>query len=213
MSIFSKLVGAAVNFIPGGSIVKGVASLAIPAAASLFKKPAAKLIAGGVATTAAGMGLAKITSGGTTTMAPVGTLPALPGLAAAQTSAIQQAGAGGLPVPFWKGPGGKLQMPWNDPRIPEYLKQFALDDAYLKQYVRAPKGYVIVRDANGRPFAVNKAIAKSFGIWKPAAKPPISATDWKHFRRNKAIEKKIRKNFGSTCRPKTSGRSTAKKKR
>src|SRR3972149_6302233 len=34
--------------------------------------------------------------------------------------------AGGLPVPWWKGPGGALQLPWNDPRIPGFLSQFAL---------------------------------------------------------------------------------------
>ena len=117
----------------------------------------------------------------------------LPALAMGQTQAITQAGPGGLPVPWYKGPGGKLQMPWSDPRIPEYLKQFALDDAYLKIYYRAPKGYVIVRDNSGRPFAVNRAIAKQFGIWRPAAKPPISATEWKHYKRNKIIEKKLRK--------------------
>jgi hypothetical protein len=84
-------------------------------------------------------------------------------------------------------------MPWSDPRIPEYLKQFALDDAYLKVAYRAPKGYVVVRDNSGRPFAVNKVIAKQFGLWKAAAKPPISATDWKHYKRNQIIEKRLLK--------------------
>lgn len=129
---------------------------------------------------------------------PSDQLPALPGIA--QNQAIQAAGPGGLPVPFFKGPGGKLQMPWNDPRIPEYLKQFALDDAYLRPYYRAPKGYVIVRDANGRPFAVNKKVAQQFGVWKAAAKPPISATDYKHYKRNQIIEKKLRKIAGPALR-------------
>ena len=127
----------------------------------------------------------------------------LPALAMSQNQAITQQGAGGLPVPWFKGPGGKLQMPWNDPRIPDYLKQFALDDAYLKTYVRAPKGYVILRDSSGRPFAVNKQVARSMGLWKPAAKPPISATDYKHFKRNKTIEKKLRKIAGPVLRKHT----------
>jgi len=134
------------------------------------------------------------------TLAAPGGIGGLPALAMGQTQAIQQAGAGGLPVPFWKGPGGKLQMPWNDPRIPEYLKQFALDDAYLRVYYRAPRGYVIVRDASGRPFAVNKMIARQFGLWRSPAKPPISATEWKHYKSNQRIEKKLRKIAGPALR-------------
>lgn len=100
---------------------------------------------------------------------------------------------GGLPVPLWKGAGGKLQLPWQDPRIPEYVKQFALDDAFLRVAVRAPRGYVVVRDPEGRPYAVNKKFAKQMGIWKEPAKPPISATEWKHFQSAHRIEKKLLK--------------------
>lgn len=99
--------------------------------------------------------------------------------------------SGGLP--WWKGPGGKLQLPWNDPRVPAFLKSFALDDSALRVYYRAPKGYVVVRDPSGKPYAVLKSVARSFGLWKPARKPPISATDWKNFKRNQAIEKKLKK--------------------
>jgi hypothetical protein len=108
----------------------------------------------------------------------------------AATAAVEQ-GVGGLPVPWWKGPGGGLQMPWNDPQVATYLKQFSLDDSYLRVYYRAPRGYVIVRDAQGRPFAVLRQIAKQFKLWRPAAKPPISATDWKNYKRSKQIEKKL----------------------
>ena len=167
-------------------IASGISSLAKKVMGSKVGKVGAAV--GGLAATA---GITKSISGG------VGGLPALPlssgGTMAAQNTAITKTSPGGLPVPFWKGPGGKLQMPWNDPRIPEYLKQFALDDAYLKTYYRAPRGYVIVKDASGRAFAVNKKIAQQFGIWRPAAKPPISATDWKHYRSAKRIEKKLLK--------------------
>lgn len=217
MSIFGKILGkvasVAADFIPGGSLVKGVVKLAVPAVASAFKKPATKMLAAGVGGYAASQGLARVTTGGQSMQLPVGTLPALPTLAAAQTGAIQSSSPGGLPVPWWKGPGGKLQMPWNDPRIPEYLKQFALDDAYLKPYYRAPRGYVVLHDASGKPFAVNKAMAKAFGLWKPAAKPPISATDWKHYKRNKTIEKRLRKIAGPALRKSSRSSSTTKKKR
>lgn len=132
-----------------------------------------------------------------------GGLPALPGIvptsatvpavygtgtaAVPQTSGIQSA------LPWWKGPGGKLQLPWNDPRVPEFLKSVSLDDAYLRIYYRAPKGYVVVRDPSGKPYCMLKSVARSLGFWKATAKPPISATDWKHYKRNKAIEKKLKK--------------------
>ena len=131
----------------------------------------------------------------------------------AQNTSVAQTSPGGLPVPFWKGPGGALQMPWSDPRIPEYLKQFALDDAYLRSYVRAPRGYVIVRDASGRPFAVLRQIARQIGIWRPAAKPPISATDWKNYKRNKAIEKKLIKIARPAMRAHSRPSSTTTKRR
>lgn len=92
-----------------------------------------------------------------------------------------------------RGPGGSLQLPWNDPRIPEYLKQFAIDDGYLKTAVRAPRGYVVIRDAEGRPFGVNKEIAKAFKIWRPKKKPPISVTDWQSLKRANSTVKKLKK--------------------
>lgn len=104
-------------------------------------------------------------------------------------------------------------MPWNDPKIAEYLKQFALDDSYLRVYYRAPRGYVIVRDAQGRPYAVLRQIARQFGLWRPAAKPPISATDWKHYKRNQAIEKKLVKIARPALRHHTRPAATKTKRR
>jgi hypothetical protein len=172
----------------------GMAKLVAPAVMkgvkSMLSHKAAKVVGGLGAAVGTTMVANKLTSGGNA-------MPGLPalqgGLPALQNQQILQQSPGGLPVPWFKGPGGKLQMPWNDPRIPEYLKQFALDDAYLHVYYRAPKGYVIVRDKSGRAFAVNKTIAKQFGLWKQAAKPPISATDYKHYKRNRQIEKTLRK--------------------
>lgn len=138
---------------------------------------------------------------------------ALPSLAAAGVAATTAAGVAGGNLPWWQGPGGKLQMPWNDPRIPDYLKQFALDDAYLKPYYRAPKGYVVLKDSSGRPFAVNKQIARSMGLWKPSAKPPISATDYKHLKRNKVLEKKLKKIAGKLLTKSHSSRGTTTRKR
>lgn len=186
-------------------VVKGVKAVV---GAVKKVKPVVKV----AAPVAAGMGLMQVASSRPAAMpVPVsgGGLPAMPLAAAGQTRAIQQASPGGLPVPFWKGPGGKLQAPWSDPRIPEYLKQFALDDAYLKPYYRAPRGYVVIRDAQGRPFAVNKQMARAFGLWRPKKKPPISVSDWQAFQKAQRVEKKLRKIAGPALRKRSSRRSTS----
>jgi hypothetical protein len=196
------IAGIAANFVPGGGIIKTGLQLAGKALSSPVGRTIATV---GTIGAAAGVGSRLVNSGGATT------LPALPGLSSVPTPASP----GGFPI-GWKGAGGKLQMPWSDPRIPEYLKQFALDDAYLKIYYRAPRGYVICRDAEGRAFAVNKQIARQFGLWKPTAKPPISATDYKHYKRNQQIEKKLMKIAGPALRKhsrkSSSVRCTTKKK-
>jgi len=115
-----------------------------------------------------------------------GGVPALPGGVMAPS---QFPGTGGLP--WWKGPGGKLQAPWSDPRVPEILKSFSLDDAYLKTYYRAPKGYIVLRDSSGRPFACLKTIAKQFGLWHAKPKPIISIRDWHSYQRAERVEKKL----------------------
>lgn len=103
---------------------------------------------------------------------------------------IKEGGGGPGLIP--KGPDGKWQMPWNDPNIPKQLKQFAIDDAYLKTYYRAPHGYVVLRDEDGRPFGVRKEIAKYYKMWKPADRPPISVGDWHHLQGANRVVKKFR---------------------
>lgn len=50
---------------------------------------------------------------------------------------------------------------------------------FLKTYLRAPKGYVIVRDeVNNVTVGMLKTVAKARGLWKPAKKPPITVRDW-----------------------------------
>lgn len=196
-NILGKGLDIVTDFIPGGNLVQSAVELVVPQSESFFSGTMGSGGGGSV-----GGSVPTYQVGG-----PMPTMPALPGiqqmsavvpsnsmpLPAMQTQAAASGGPGGLPVPWWKGAGGKLQLPWNDAQIAEYLKPYALDDAYLKPYYRAPKGFVVVRDGSGRPFAVKKEIAKFFGLWRPTAKPPISATDWKHFKRNKAIEKKLTK--------------------
>lgn len=98
-------------------------------------------------------------------------------------------GGWGLP----RGPGGDIQAPWSDPRIPEFLKSFAIDDAYLRNVPRAPAGYVVLRDASGRPFGVLKQVAKAFKLWKPKQRPPISVKDWNALKRGCSTVRKMKR--------------------
>lgn len=189
LSFLGKGLDIVSDFIPGGNIVQGALEAVVPQAKSFFEGTLDQ----------------PRTEGGQMLPAlpPVAGLPALPAsgslfpmaaaasLPAALPAAVPAGGGKGLP--WWKGPGGGMQLPWNDPKVAEYLKQFALDDSYLKVYYRAPKGYVVVRDASGRPFPLDKRVAKFFSLWKPAAKPPISATEWKYYKGYKRISKKLKK--------------------
>jgi len=106
-------------------------------------------------------------------------------------------GAWGL-IPWWKGPGGRLQFPWNDPSAPQPLKQFALDDSYLKITYRAPKGYVVIRDSDGQPLPVLKMAAQKMGYWHPHKKPPISVGEWQAVKKAHSAVKKMHKVFRVT---------------
>lgn len=158
--------------------------------AKIASKPIVKVAAGAITAIGAGAAVNQISqpSGGLPALPGAGGLPALPGT---QTAMMQSQSVGTLP--FWRGAGGKLQMPWNDPNIPAMLRQFSLDDAYLRQSVRAPHGYVVVRDAQGRPYAVERSMAIKMRIWKPARKPPISAGEWNKYKTSQRVAKKLLK--------------------
>jgi len=122
--------------------------------------------------------------------APAG-LPALSGLPSLGVPMTTggTSGPGLLP----RGPSGKLQLPWNDPSTPAALKNFALDDSYLRVYYRAPHGYVVVRDANGKPYPMMKWAARRFGLWTPGKKPPISVGEHQAIKRADRAVKKVRR--------------------
>lgn len=164
-----------------GSLIRSAGKAAGALSRSPLGKVAGMVPGLGTAVSAIGLastayGVAKGFSGGNK---PAG-LPALPGMSGGPMGAVQPGQTGGFGLP--RGVGGKLQLPWNDPSIPAYLKQFSLDDSFLRQALRAPRGYVVVRDADGRPFALLKAMAKQFKLWHPKPKPPISVRDWHHLR-------------------------------
>lgn len=138
----------------------------------------------------AGQGLI---GGGSGSISPMPSPPPL-NLPAGPLSPVAEAGI--LP----RGPGGSLQMPWNDPNVIAALKPFALDDRYLKVYYRAPKGYVVLRDADGKPFPCLKMAARKAGVWKQGAKAPISIGEWEAVKRADRTVKKIRRHMARITR-------------
>lgn len=115
-------------------------------------------------------------------------LPALPG----GLPALPMGNTGGTGI-IPKGAGGRMQLPWHDASTPEALKAFALDDQYIRLANRAPKGYVIVYDASGRPYPLLKAIAIKFHLWKPKKKPIISVRDSQAIKRSAHAIKRLHK--------------------
>lgn len=176
------------------------------AAKAVFNNPIVKPIAKsvpGVATayTAFDVGT-KIFGGGGGGGAP--SLPALP------------PGPNGAGLPGTPGAHpsmGNRSIFRNDPNIIAALKPFAIPMRDLRQYYRAPKGFVVLYDQAGDPFGIPKQMAKAYGLWKPAAKPPISATDWKSFKRAASVGKKLKRIDSMAQKYLTKRSSTSSRKR
>lgn len=96
-------------------------------------------------------------------------------------------------IPWWRGPGGGMQLPWNDPKVHQALKPYSLDDSMLRRFYRAPRGYVVVHDDKGRPYPLRQDVAKKIGWWSPAAKPPMSATEWSALKRANKVVKTLKR--------------------
>jgi hypothetical protein len=168
MSIFSSILGG----------IKGAKSIYYA-----LKKPVPKSIKTVVKTLASGAGV-------------VGTYAAADVLAGQLSKGITGPGGFGLPALNVGGQvaGGLSALTSRAGASIQQAMPDVLDTSVLKVFYRAPKGYVIVRDpATGSVVAVRKAIAKAYHLWRPARKPPISASDWHHYQRNQALEKKLLK--------------------
>jgi len=156
----------------GFSVVKSVgrAVTKLPGASTLARAiPGAGLAIGAYEVGSAAV--RAVTSGGSSGMPA---LPALPG--------------GGQVSPH-QGERGLFR---DDPNIDEWLKAYAIPQYRLKQYVKGPKGYIVMRDSNGDPYAVPRAIARKLG-WKPHKKPPISVRQWQSMKRVKSVVRTLQK--------------------
>lgn len=105
-----------------------------------------------------------------------------------------------LPVPGMGAPTtmGDRSIFRNDPNVIEAVKPWAISKANLKTYYRAPKGFVIVYDSAGDPYALPRKMAMWLKLWKPAHKPPISVGDWQAVKRADRTVKRMKKIFRVT---------------
>ncbi len=137
-------------------------------------------VAGGLATLSSMTGGG---GGGAGLPALSGGLPMLPGM------------AGSNPI---VGDRGLFQ---NDPNIANALKGFAISKTHLRTAFRSPiKGFVVVRDSVGDPYALPKTLARKYAGWKPSAKPPISAGAWAGLKRADRTVKTVRKVLATAAR-------------
>lgn len=185
-------------------LLAAAGALLAPTIGKLVSKLASKPIVKVAASVATALGAGAAYSAATSAPSSLPSLPSLPSIPGLPTSMAQPVGT----LPAWRGAGGKLQLPWNDPRIPQVVSQFALDDAYLRQSVRAPRGYVVVRDASGRPYCLERAIAIKMRLWKPARKAPISAGEWNKYKTSQRVAKKLLKIAAPEIRRKHRGKTT-----
>jgi len=160
----------------GSKLVRGVANI-----------PAVKSVAKQTAIGAAVYGVGNAVFGGGSKQAA---LPALP--------------SGGMPLPI-PGMGAPTTMGdrgifQNDPNVIEAVKPWAISKANLKTYYRAPKGFVIVYDQVGDPYALPRKMAMWLRLWKPSPKPPISVGDYQSLKRADRTAKKVKKILSMTTR-------------
>lgn len=172
-----------------GGITKAVVSIAKP----IVNNPIARMIPGvGTALGIAGGALSVYDA-----LQPKS--PSMPSLPIPTTGGINPNLSMAMPMNFDRnpgilprGPGGSLALPFNNPNAGS-LAPWSLDDQYLRTYYRAPKGYVVLRDQDGKPFPVEKRIARELGYWKPNKKPPISVSDWQALKKSSRTIKKLKR--------------------
>lgn len=162
----NPILGAAASFIPGGGLILKAAGVAIT----------------GLGAVSAVQGLVGRGSGGL----PTG-MPALPG----GPFGVGNMAPGGAMAPNPN--AGKRSIFRDDPNVHAALKPYAIDDRFLKQIYRAPRGYVVMRDPNGDAYAIPKWLAKAYGMWKPAKKPPISVRQWQGMKNARSTMKALSK--------------------
>jgi len=157
-----------------GLLARGSVTATRTLAKSPLVKSVAKQTALGAALYAAGNALGGSSKG----------MPALPG--------------GGAPAfPSTMGNRGIFR---NDANVPAMIHEWTVSKGDLNFYPRAPKGFVILYDEKGDPFALPRKLAMMLKWWRPAKKPPISVGDWNAVKRADRTVTKMKRIFSVTTR-------------
>lgn len=176
--MFGSLLKGAVSLVKSG----GSALASVGRAANKIPGVGAIPVVGNVLAAAGGLATASSLLGG----GGGGGLPALPAVSGGLPTLLPGAGA-----PAIVGDRGVFQ---NDPNIAKALEPFAISKTNLRIAYRSPiKGFVVVRDSVGDPYALPRALARKYAGWKPSKKPPISVGDWEAVKRADRTIKKVRK--------------------
>lgn len=133
-----------------------------------------------------------------------GAMPQLPMLPAPGAMAATAGGGMGPMDAFAMqaaatGRRGSVAMPPMTMEMIQQLQAAGLMTGFkdLRVFRRSPrKDHVVVHpvgaDGGVATFALHKKLARTWGLWSPSAKPPISAGDWNAIRRANAVVKKLK---------------------
>lgn len=172
------------------TVARGAVSPVLSGARALNKIPGAGVALKAVPVVGNALALAGAASAVSSAFGGSKSLPALPG---GGLPALPGTSAGALAT---MGSRGIFR---NDANVADWVKPFAISKGDLRVQYRAPKGFVVLHDSVGDPYAVPKQVARMLG-WKPASKPPISVGDWNAVKKADRTVKKMKKIFAVTTR-------------
>lgn len=171
----------------GGRVLKR--NLSKPGGGKKLLTGAGKSALGGILGIAGGVVAEKVINRGSGASVPQPALPQpgqqVPGLAYGAPGAVSTPAA---PVPAATGGGQAAGMLGAF----QAIQATALDPSYARVYYRAPKGYVMVT-WEGQKYIIPRRVAMSYKLWKPAAKPPIKASDYRCLRKAKSTVTKLKR--------------------
>lgn len=182
--------------------IKGVSKIA----SNPLVRGAASFLPGAAIGIAAAEGVSALTGGGGgPAPAPAPGLPALPPMPMMAPAMVTNGGYGGAGAVPMMAPAMTQGAARSMMRAPVFTSAqlqsmfaagVAIPFGQLRTIRRAPKGYVVIHaphESGGETFVgLDKRLARAWGLWKPARKPPISAGDWHAVGKANRVVRKFR---------------------
>jgi len=202
LDILGKGVDLLTDFIPGGNLVQDLAENVIPGAEEFFEGTLDDMLSESTSPdpTTTEMLPTQYTGIPSGPAMPESLSNDFPLLQFAQGVAADIFNSGGgvpavtnssMPMPTYQGAQAAPAVSGNLPCTVASLRPVELPQTAMRVYYRAPKGYVII-PVQGVKRCLRKDVARQFG-WKPNKKPPISATQWGHYKSAEKVKKILRK--------------------